>query len=150
MSGYLVNIFYITGLNNTNTTRSIVYLVHAEQRLVLWYEGVSGRGEDLDEHVLGEAVEGHDDGQPAHELGDHAELDEVARLHLAQQRVALLVVLGGGHALRLVLEVGHGRSPPALARRGRRAETQVLGTNIFNLTTHSTHFIYSYMASHIW
>ena len=51
MSGYLVNIFYITGLNNTNTRRSIVYLVHAEQRLVLWYEGVSGRGQDLDKHV---------------------------------------------------------------------------------------------------
>src|SRR6266571_441125 len=55
-----------------------------EHPLVLPDDRVLGLGQDLDEGGLVEVVEGADDGQPAHELGDQPVLDEVRGLDLAE------------------------------------------------------------------
>ena len=64
-----------------------------EKHLILGHESVLGFREDPDEHLLGEGVEGDEDGEPAHELGDHPELDEVLGLHHRHVAVPLLLVL---------------------------------------------------------
>ena len=64
-----------------------------EKHLILGHESVLGFSEDPDEHLLGEGVEGDEDGEPAHELWDHPELDEVLGLHHRHVAVPLLLVL---------------------------------------------------------
>ena len=51
-----------------------------------------------DKHLFGEGVEGDQGREPADELGDHAELDEVLGLDLRQVGVLLPLVLEGGEA----------------------------------------------------
>jgi hypothetical protein len=65
---------------------------HAEELLVLLDEGVLRLGEDGDEDVGIEGVEGCEEWETADELGDHAELDEVFGLALAEDASAF----GGG------------------------------------------------------
>ena len=36
------------------------------------------------QHILSEGVEGYEGGEPAHELGDHAELDQILRLNIGK------------------------------------------------------------------
>lgn len=78
------------------------HLVHAEQCLVLGHQGIVGLRQDLHQHGFGQAVEGHHHRQAAAELRDQAELDEVPRLHQAQQGVFLFVVRGRVTAVGLV------------------------------------------------
>ena len=66
-----------------------------EHPLVLADDRVLGRGQDLDQGRLVEVVQGADDGQAAHELGDEAVLDEVGRLDLRQRAPAALAGRGG-------------------------------------------------------
>jgi len=65
---------------------------HAEELLVLLDECVLGDGEDGGEDVGIEGIEGCEEWEPADELGDHAELDEVFGLALAEDASAF----GGG------------------------------------------------------
>ena len=60
------------------------HLVHSEEHLVLRHERVPGLGQDAHEHVLVERVERDQGREPADELGDHSELDEVGGLDLEQ------------------------------------------------------------------
>ena len=104
------------------------HLVHAEQRLVLGHQGIVGLRQDLHQHGLSQAVEGHHHGQAAAELGDQAKLDEVPRLHQAQQGVFLFVVRGRVAAVGLVALVCFRGSSSALAAQCGGSKTQVLWT----------------------
>src|ERR1044071_9558087 len=64
-----------------------------EQPMVLLGERVLGLPQHLGQRLDVERVARDDHRQPAHELGDHAELDQILGAGLAAQRV--LVVLGG-------------------------------------------------------
>src|SRR5690606_35251325 len=59
-------------------------VLELEKLLVLLGERVARLGQDRDQRALVELVERRDDGQPADELGDHAELEQVLGLALAQ------------------------------------------------------------------
>ena len=71
---------------------------HLEEPLVLLDQGVARLGQDLDQGVHVQRVERADHRQPADELGDHAELDQVVGGDLAQQLAQLHVLLGLGLA----------------------------------------------------
>lgn len=102
------------------------HLVHTEQGLVLRHQSVAWFCQNLDKHVLGQAVEGHHHRQAAAELGDEAKLDQVSSLHQPQQGVAFFVVGGGVVALHLVTLVSlRGRSP-SLAVERWGSKTQIL------------------------
>src|SRR5688572_18317227 len=79
--------------------------LHMEQALVLLDEGVLGLGEDLDERVLVELLEGRQHRQAADELRDKPVLDKVFRLDVLQQVVGRL---GVGRALHLGAEADAG------------------------------------------
>ena len=87
-----------------------------------------GLRQDLHQHGLSQAVEGHHHRQAAAELGDQAELNEVPRLHQAQQGVFLFVVRGRVAAVSLVALVRFRGSSSALAAQCGGSKTQVLWT----------------------
>ena len=66
--------------------------VELEELLVLLDQRVAGLGEDLDQRLAVELVDGRDQRQPADELGDQAELVQVLGTHLGEQ--VLGVALG--------------------------------------------------------
>src|SRR5580704_11292903 len=61
-----------------------VHAVELEQPPVLLHQGVARLGQDLDERVPVQVVHAGDDRQPADEFGDHPELQQVFRHHLAE------------------------------------------------------------------
>ena len=69
-------------------------VLHVEQALVLLDEGVLRLGEDLDQGLLVQVVQGGDHRQTADEFRDQAEAQQVVRLDLAQDlaRAALVRV----------------------------------------------------------
>ena len=71
-----------------------LHAVHLEQLLVLLHERVLRLGQDVDERLLVELVQRRDHRQATDELGDHAELEQVLGLHLAQQLPDLPLLLG--------------------------------------------------------
>src|SRR5882724_10063194 len=62
-----------------------VHAFHLEELLVLPGEGVLRFLQDADQRRLVELLEGGDDREPAHELGDQPELEQVLGLHLVQE-----------------------------------------------------------------
>ena len=70
-----------------------LHLLQLEELLVLLHQRVLRLGEDGDQVVLGEIVERGDHRQPADELRDHPELDQVLRLDVLQQLADAAVVL---------------------------------------------------------
>src|SRR5215831_5480829 len=79
--------------------------VHLEQLLVLLDQRVLGLGQDVDQRFLVQLVQRRDHGQAAHELGDHAELEQVLGLHLFEKVPNLAILLGrhlGPEANRLL------------------------------------------------
>mmetsp|Transcript_6956 Transcript_6956/g.17061 ORF Transcript_6956/g.17061 Transcript_6956/m.17061 type:complete len:301 (-) Transcript_6956:182-1084(-) len=70
--------------------------VHGEEFGVLLGEGVARGGEDGDEVVVSEGVEGDGDGEAADEFGDDAEGGEVGGLDVLGVEVAGAGGLGGG------------------------------------------------------
>src|SRR5207237_1828869 len=87
------------GLSGDRAQRALgeleLHAVHLEELAVLLGEGVARLGEDLHQRALVQLLEGGDHRQAADELGDHAELQEVLGLHVAQELrdVALLLAL---------------------------------------------------------
>ena len=67
--------------------------VHLEEALVLLHERVLRLGEDVDESVLVQLVQGGEDRETVDELGDEPELEQVFRLHLLEQLAELVVLL---------------------------------------------------------
>ena len=67
-----------------------LHVVQGEELLVLLHEGVLGLGEDADDVLLVEVIEGDHDRQPADELGDEPVLEEILGLELAEQLGRLL------------------------------------------------------------
>src|SRR5205807_2554741 len=67
-------------------------VVELEELLELLGQGVLRLHEDPDERLLVEAVDGADDRQPADELGDEPELEQVLRQHLGQDGAEVLLV----------------------------------------------------------
>src|SRR4029077_21124579 len=57
-------------------------IVEREELLLLLDERVLGVGEDADDVLLVEVVQGHDDRQAPDELGDEPVLEQVLRLHV--------------------------------------------------------------------
>jgi hypothetical protein len=68
-------------------------LLEAEDPLELAHEGVLRLDQDADEVVLAQRIKDADHRQPADELGDHPELDQVLALDLAQEVLGLLLVV---------------------------------------------------------
>src|SRR4029079_7771810 len=66
---------------------------HAKHFLVLLDQRVLRLDQDLDQRGIVEFLERGDDRQPADELGDQAELDQVFRLGLAQQDADVLAIV---------------------------------------------------------
>lgn len=72
------------------TAGKCVYLIHAEEGLVLGHNSVAGLGENANQRFLIQAVQGNHHRQAAHKLRDHPKLDEVPGFHEPQQPVLLL------------------------------------------------------------
>ena len=70
-------------------------VLHREQRLVLLDQGVLRLGQDADQGVDVQRPQRRDDRQPADELGDHAELEEVVAGDLLQQVAQFHLVVAG-------------------------------------------------------
>ena len=67
--------------------------VQLEELLVLARERVLGLGEDAHEVVLVQVVDGADDREPADELGDEPEVEQVLRKRVREDRAGILVGL---------------------------------------------------------
>src|ERR1700704_1235592 len=61
-----------------------LHVVEREELLILLHQRVLRLGEDADDVLLVEVMQGHDDRQAADELGDEPVLQEVLRLHLLE------------------------------------------------------------------
>jgi len=105
------------------------YLIHAEKCLILRDEGVLGLGEDPHEHLLRERVERNNYREPADKLRDHSKLNEVPRLHQADETVLLHLVLLGVLSVMEGLEVTLCRCPSALSVM-RRIKAEKLNKQI--------------------
>ena len=81
------------------------------------HEGILGLCQDPDEHLLGERVEGDQDGKPSDKLWDHPELNEVLGLDPGHVAVLLPLVVGLAAEAALGLPCLGCRSP-ALTVRG--------------------------------
>ena len=68
--------------------------LHVEQALILFDEGVLRLGQDVDQRPLIQVLEGGDDRQPAHELGNQAELEQVLGLDVLEDLARLALVRG--------------------------------------------------------
>ena len=66
----------------------------SNSRLVLLDQGVLGFGQDAYEGFLVEVAHAGDDRQPADELGDHAELEQVLRHDVGEDVSGLALGLG--------------------------------------------------------
>lgn len=114
-----------------------VYLVHAEEGLVLGHHGVAGLGENANQRLLIQAVQGNHHRQAAHKLRDHPKLDEVPGLHEPQQPILLLHLSHGVHLPACgVGQVCRCRRPPALPQVRRCSKSQVLFRNTGMLLMH--------------
>ena len=68
------------------------HALHVEELLVLLHERVLRLDEDLHQRVIIEIVQRGEDRQPADELGDKPEAQQVLRLDLAQDLAGLALV----------------------------------------------------------
>ena len=100
-------------------------IISTKQHLILRHEGVLGFGQDPDEHLLGEGVEGDQDWEPATKLRDHPELDEV--LGLDPGHVAVLLPLVVRLAAQAPLRLTRlGCCSPSLTVGGGDTEPEIL------------------------
>src|SRR5262249_3835438 len=96
-------------------------VLELQHRLVLLDERVLGLAQDLDESRLIQLRERRAHRQPADELRDHAELDEVLGVDLLQERARALLLLGGDLRSEAHRLLGHAAADDVLESHERAA-----------------------------